>query len=118
MKTFINLSREPQTLNFYLRYCFNDKWDRLFQTAYHKYHNTFTLTKQTCSALVTTLHCTACLIEDLLSRNYEFALTSRIQTDPLDLMFSKYRQMSGDRFLTGLREMELSEQVLLTTQVC
>ena len=78
----------------------------------------FTLTKQTCSVLITTLHCTACLIEDLLSRNYEFILRSRIQTDPLELRFSKYRQMSGSRFLIGLREMELSEQVLLTTQVC
>ena len=78
----------------------------------------FTLTKKTCSVLVTTLHCTACLIEDLLSRNYEFILRSRLQTDPLELRFSKYRQMSGSRFLIGLREMELSEQVLLTTQVC
>ena len=37
----------------------------------------FTLTKQTCSALVTTLRCTACLIEGL-SRNYKFVLTSRL----------------------------------------
>ena len=50
----------------------------------------FTLTKQTCSALVTTLRCTACLIEDLLCRNYEFFLKSRLQTDPLELRFSKY----------------------------
>ena len=64
----------------------------------------FTLTKQTCSALVTILRGTACLIEDLLSRNYEFVLTSRHQTDPLELRFSKYRQMSGDRFLIGLRD--------------
>ena len=117
MKTFINLSRKPKTLNFYLGYCFNDKWDRLFQTVCHKCHNTFTLTKQTCSALVTTLRCTACLIEDLLSRNYEFVLTSRIQTDPLELRFSKYWQMSGGRFLIGLRDIELSERVLLTTSL-
>ena len=78
----------------------------------------FTLTKQTCSVLVTTLHCTACLIEDLLSRNYEFFSTSRLKTDPLELRISKYRQMNGSRFLIGLREMELSEKVLLTTQVC
>ena len=63
-----------------------------------------TLTKQTCSALVTTLRCIACLIEDLLSRNYEFVLTSRLQIDPLELRFSKYRQMSGGRFLIGLRD--------------
>ena len=78
----------------------------------------FTLTKQTCSVLVTTLHCTACLIEDLLSRNYELFSTSRLKADPLELRISKYRQTSGSRFLIGLREMELSEQVLLTTEVC
>ena len=57
------------------------------------------------------------LIEDLLSRNYEFVLTSRLQTDPLELRFSKYQQMSGARFLIGLREMELSEFVLLTASL-
>ena len=77
----------------------------------------FTLTKQTCSALVTTLCCNACLIEDLLSRNYEFVLTSRLQTDPLEHRFSKYRQMSGGRILIGLREMELLERVLLKESV-
>ena len=58
-----------------------------------------------------------CLIEDLRSRNYEFVLTSRLQTDPLELRFSKYQQMSGARFLIGLREVELSECVLLTTSL-
>ena len=58
-----------------------------------------------------------CFIEDLLSRNYQFVLTSRLQTDPLELRFSKYQQMSGGRFLIGLREMELLECVLLTASL-
>ena len=66
-----------------------------------------TLSRQTCSALVATLRCTDCLIEDLLSRNYEFVLTSRLQRHPLELRFSKYQQMSGGRILIGLREMGL-----------
>ena len=75
-----------------------EKWQAL------QGHNSkkFTLTKQTCSALVTTLRCTACLTEDL-SINYKFILTSRLQADPLELRFSKYRQISGVRFLTGLK---------------
>ena len=74
----------------------------------------FTPTKQTCSTPVTTPHCTASLMEYLLSRNYEFVLTSRLQTDSLEFRLSKHRQMSGGTFLIGLREMELLEGVLLT----
>ena len=72
----------------------------------------FTLTKHTCSAMIITLHCTAALIEDLLQEGYLYVLTSRFQTDALELRFSKYRQMSGGRFLVGLREIQISEQIL------
>lgn len=72
----------------------------------------FTLSKQTSTALITTLRCTASLIEDLLGEGYAYVLTSRFQTDPLELRFSKYRQMSGGRFLVGLREVESSERIL------
>ena len=92
-------------------------WLERWQALQDQNSQKFTLTKQTCSALVTTLHCTACLIEDLLSRNDEFALTSRLQTDPLEFRFAKYWQVNGGRFLIGLREMELSEGVLLTTSL-
>ena len=63
----------------------------------------FTLTENTSSALKRTLRCTASLIEDLLSEGYEYVLTSRFQSDPLERRFSQYRQMSGGRFLVGLR---------------
>ena len=69
----------------------------------------FTLTENTSSALKRTLRCTASLIEDLLSEGYEYVLTSRFQSDPLERRFSQYRQMSGGRFLVGLREVNSSE---------
>ena len=94
-------------------------WLERWQALQGQNSQKFTVTKQTCSALVTILRCTAYrgLIEDLRRGNYEFVLTSRLQTDPLEFRFSKYRQMSGVRFLIGLREIELSERVLLTTSL-
>ena len=52
------------------------------------------------------------LIEDLLSEGYEYVLTSRFQSDPLERRFSQYHQMSGGRFLVGLREVNSSEKNL------
>ena len=72
------------------------------------------MSKQTCDALVVTLRCTAFLIENLLSEGYNYILTARFQIDPLELRFSKYRQMSGGRFLLSLREVETSERILAT----
>ena len=43
----------------------------------------FTLTKQTCSALVLTLRATASLIEDFLSEGFIYVLTVRFQSDLL-----------------------------------
>lgn len=71
----------------------------------------YTLTAQTSHALVTTLRCTATLIEDLLSDGYEYVMTARFQTDPLERRFSRYRQMSGGRFLVSLREVNTSEKI-------
>ena len=72
----------------------------------------FTLTQRTCSALTQTLRCTAALIEDLLGEGYTYVLTSRFQSDPLERRFSQYRQMSGGRFLVGLREVNSSEKII------
>ena len=47
----------------------------------------FTLSKQTTSALVTTLRCTATLIEDLLQEGCAYVLTARFQTDSLEGQF-------------------------------
>ena len=60
-------------------------------------------------------NCIASLIEDrLMEKKYKYVLTSRFQTNCLELRFSKYSQMSGGRFLLGLREMQVSERILST----
>ena len=64
------------------------------------------------SALIQTLKCTADLIEDLLQEGFDYVLISRLQSDPLERRFSKYRQMSAGRFLVALREVLCSEKIL------
>ena len=78
---------------------------RLFAAWVAKWHNekipcfeTFTLTKQTTSALRRTLLCHAALIEESIEEGYRYILTSRFQSDPLERRFGEYRQMSRGRF--------------------
>ena len=85
-----------------------EKWQHLESSK----SKPFTLTPHTAQALITTLRCTASLIEDLLREGFSYVLTSRFQTDPLERRFSRYRQMSGGRFLIGLRELECSERII------
>ena len=68
--------------------------------------------RQTGSALVRTLLCLASLIKDLLAEGYDFVLTSRFQSDRLERRFRQYRQMSGGRFLVGLRDLNSSEKII------
>ena len=77
----------------------------------------FTFTKQTSHALITTLRATAALINEILKEGYKFVLTSRFQSDPIELHFSKYRQMSGGRFLVSLREVKTSEKIISLTSL-
>lgn len=72
----------------------------------------FTLTNNTSKALVMTLRAQSELIKELLSEDYEFVMTSRLQSDPVERRFSQYRQMSGGRFLVSLREVQNSERIL------
>ena len=39
-------------------------------------------------------------------------MTSRFQSDPLERRFGQYRQISGGRFLVGLREATSSEKII------
>ena len=55
------------------------------------------------------------LMDELLEKGYDFILPSRFQSDPIELRFSKYRQMSGGRFLVSLREVKSSEKIVLLT---
>ena len=52
------------------------------------------------------------LIEDLPAEGYDFIMTSRFQSDPLERRFGQYRQISGGRFLVGLREATSSEKII------
>ena len=45
-------------------------------------------------------------------RWYDFVMTSRLQSDPIERRFSQYRQMSGGRFLVSLREVTNSERII------
>ena len=88
------------------------EWIEEWQLSQVSNSQKFTLSKQTSEALTTTLRCTASLIDDLIQEGYDYFLISRLLTDPLELRLSKYRQMSGGRFLIGLRELETSERIL------
>ena len=72
----------------------------------------FTLTSQTSSAFIRTLLCHAALIEDLLNENYDYVLTSRFQSNDLERRFGQYRQMNGGRFLVGLKDANISENIM------
>ena len=61
----------------------------------------FTLSAQTSAALIQTAKCQAALIEDLLSEEYSYVLTARLQSDPLERRYGQYRQMPGGRFLVS-----------------
>ena len=45
----------------------------------------------------------------------DFIMKSRFQSDPFERRFDQYRQMSGRRFLVGLREVTSSEKIKLKT---
>ena len=77
----------------------------------------FSLSDSRAHALIVTLRCTANLIEELLADGFRYVLTARFQTDPLERRFSRYRQMSGGRFLVGLREVETTEKIIKITQL-
>ena len=65
---------------------------------------------QPVSALTTILRDHAILIDDLLNEGY--LITARLQSDPADRHFSRYRRMSGGRFLVNLQEALISERIL------
>ncbi len=77
----------------------------------------YTLSAQTSFALASTCRSLASIIEDLLSEGYDYVLTARFVTDFLERRFSRYRQMSGGRFLVSLREVLNSEKILTLTSL-
>ena len=61
----------------------------------------FTLTPQTASALATIFRAHAKLIEDLFNEAYQYVITARLQSDPVERRFSQCRRMNGGRFLVN-----------------
>ena len=51
----------------------------------------------------------------MLAEGYNFRMTSRFQSDPLERRFGQYRQMIGGRFLVGLREAASEKIIKLKT---
>ena len=72
----------------------------------------FSVSAQTSSVLQRTLLCQASLIEDLLSDGFKFVLTARFQSDAIERRFGQYRQMSGGRYLVGLKDVIWSGIIL------
>ena len=73
----------------------------------------FVFTKQTMDAMITTLRCSAMLVNDLLNEGYSYVLSARLQSDPLERYYGRIRQMSGGRFLVSLAEMNSSQRIIL-----
>ena len=48
-------------------------------------------------------------MKDLLSDGFKFVLTARFQNDAIERRFGQYCQMSGGRFLVGLKDVTWSE---------
>ena len=53
------------------------------------------------------------LIENLLNEAYQYVITARLQSDPVERRFSQCRRMNGGRFLVNLREFRNSERILI-----
>ena len=51
----------------------------------------FTLSMSTAKVLIRTLRCQVSFIEDLFDDGYDFILTARLQSDPLERRFDQYR---------------------------
>ena len=61
---------------------------------FEKWHDdcqAFTLTSTTSYALVLTLRAQSGIIKELLSEGYDFVMTSRLQSDPIERRFSQFR---------------------------
>ena len=65
------------------------------------------LSQQTFKALIQTNYDMSELSLELLNEGYNYVLTGRFQSDPLERMFSQYRQLSGGRFLVSARSAQV-----------
>ena len=54
----------------------------------------------------------SCCADRRLTKAYQYVITARLRSDPVEQRFSQYRQMSGGRFLNNLREVLNSKRIL------
>ena len=54
----------------------------------------------------------SCCADRRLTKAYQYVITARLQSDPVEQRFSQYRQMSGGRFLNNLQEVLNSKKIL------
>ena len=50
------------------------------------------------------LSCQASFIHDLFDDGYDVIIAARFESDPLEMRFGQYRQISGGQFLVGLKD--------------
>ena len=88
------------------------EWIEIWDNEKRRNTEKYTLSAQTSYALRRTSRCHASLIEDLLLEGYDFVLTAKFQSDPIEKRFGQYRQMSGGRFLISAKDVICSEKIL------
>ena len=60
----------------------------------------------------TTLCAHAVLIEDLLNKTYQYVITARLQSDPVEEVFPSTDEWMAVGFLSILQEVRISEKIL------
>ena len=73
----------------------------------------FCLSIQTFDAMVTILESQAALVSDLLGESYQYVISAKFQSEPLETRFSQYRQMNGGNFLVSMKEVQDTEKTLM-----
>ena len=80
------------------------QWLADWFSSWSKTRSGLCLSQQTFQATVPTQQAQAHLVTDLLQEGYEFVISAKFQSEPIEQRFSQYRQMSGGNFLVSLRE--------------
>ena len=78
---------------------------------------TFSLTKQTLDALITTPKATSCLLSELLTMDIKMFILHASKKTLLSNNLVNYRHISGGRFLVSLREVKNSEKFLKISSI-
>ena len=73
----------------------------------------FTLTNKTASVFIATLRAQAVLVEELLNDGYDYVMTARLQSDPIETFLTiQANEGGGGGQISCLRELLNSERIL------